>query len=111
MACNGTMYNLIQLYGQRVLAEQQVATPVGTVLKSIMIAAVSCDWSGCTPFGRLPAYTGCSGLTWLSLLNRKIPRPCACPMGFMIHVPPVRLNSSTNILYSRGTTYVTGKKA
>ena len=29
---------------------------------------------------------------------------------FMIQVPPVRLNSSTNILYSRGTTYVTGKK-
>jgi hypothetical protein len=28
----------------------------------------------------------------------------------MIHVPPVRLNSSTNILYSLGTTYVTGKK-
>jgi hypothetical protein len=31
-------------------------------------------------------------------------------LTFMIQVPPVRLNSSTNILYSLGTTYVTGKK-
>jgi len=48
--------------------------------------------------------------TWLSLLNRKMPAPWALPIGFMIQVPPLRLNSSTNMRYSLGTTKVCGKK-
>eukprot|EP00983_Pelagomonas_calceolata_P083844 1156241-Pelagomonas_calceolata.AAC.5 len=39
-----------------------------------------------------------------------MPAPWALPIGFMIHVPPLRLNSSTNMRYSLGTTKVWGKK-
>lgn len=43
--------------------------------------------------------------------KRKMPRPWAEPMGFMIQTPPQRLNSSTNMAYSRGSTNDRGMKS
>lgn len=45
-----------------------------------------------------------------SRVNRKMPLPCALPVGFIIQTPPLRLNSSTKRRYSRGSTNVCGKK-
>ena len=46
-----------------------------------------------------------------SLVKRKIPFPCADPIGFMIHTPPTFLNSSTNMEYSLGNKKVVGMKS
>ena len=46
-----------------------------------------------------------------ALVKRKIPFPCADPIGFIIHTPPTFLNSSTNMEYSRGRTNVVGMKS